>query len=322
MPSLTKYAYVFGLSSALLLLPACSSKEPTPPPPLSTTVVVTQAVIATPTPMPTLPPTATPIPLAATINGEPIYLERYEQELAVYTNWYPDGKTPTGEDVRVHTLNVLIQQALIDQFAVQNGVVVSADDVSAQIADSITRSGGDEAFRVWLSTSGYPDEAYFRQQVQNELVSQAVIELVTKDVPTGEPAVRARYLQVDDGALAADLHTQLQNGADFAHLIMAHSLDPYKETTQGDLDYFQRGMLTVPAIEEAAFALEVNQFSDVLTVTRSDGSLTYYIVQVLQREENRPYSADLRAQKLAARFEQWLAEQKANAQLDVMIGFD
>lgn len=66
---------------------------------------------------------------------------------------------------------------------------------------------------------------------------------------------------------AAQLLTQLRaNPADFARLAKQHSQDPGSAANGGDLGFFGRGMMVKP-FEEAVFALQENQISDVV---RSD----------------------------------------------------
>lgn len=317
----------FLLIIPLLLLVACRREDdPATPTPTATAIVLVEdsptVVPDTPLPLPTdaPTPTATPRPMVATVNGEPIWLSDYERELEKFQEWFPD-RAPDGRDVRAYTLDQLIEQTLIGQIAVANGWSVSAETIDTKIAEAITSAGGDDAYRVWLDNSGFTEET-FRTQVAQELLIQFVLEQVTADVPTTTEFVRARYIQVDDRELADTILLELANGADFVTLVDLHSVDPFKEVTRGDLGFFERGMLTIPEVEATAFALEPLAISEVVTVTKLDGSETYYIVQMTKREPFRPYSAERRAELLQETWERWLAEQYDNATIDVMIGFD
>src|SRR5690606_24013284 len=74
--------------------------------------------------------------------------------------------------------------------------------------------------------------------------------------------VRASHILVDEKAKAEELLAQLKNGADFAELAKEHSKDG-SAAQGGDLDYFGRGRMVAP-FEEAAFALNVGEISDVV----------------------------------------------------------
>jgi len=81
---------------------------------------------------------------------------------------------------------------------------------------------------------------------------------------------------------ANDVLQQLKNGADFAALAASLSTDPGSKAKGGDLGWFPRGMMDKP-FEEAAFALQPNQLSDVV-----HGANGYHVIQVLERDPARP----------------------------------
>jgi peptidyl-prolyl cis-trans isomerase C len=71
--------------------------------------------------------------------------------------------------------------------------------------------------------------------------------------------VRARHILLDSETRARDVIAALDAGADFAELARERSLGPTAEQG-GDLNYFTRDNMD-PAFAEAAFALEVGQYS-------------------------------------------------------------
>jgi hypothetical protein len=284
--------------------------------PTATPAPATVAATLTPTPQ----PSPTPRPLAATVNGRPLYDDLYEAELARYRQWYY-LRGPDGRDVRVYVLELLLDQMVIGQAAAEAGVSVPPDVLEAALAQAVADSGGAEAYRVWLEKNHFSEEA-FRAQVAAELLTQAMIAHVTQDVPASADFLRARYIQVADPELAQSLLARLREGADFADLARRHSLDPARDLRGGDLGWFTHGTLTVPELEAAAFALPLNSVSEVISASRTNGSQSWYLIEVTAREEGRPLSADQYAERLQERFENWLAERRASADIEVMIGFD
>ena len=329
-----------------LLLAACDSDEP-PPIPTPTEAALSElqanqeAIVPTneevmhdeaggasaetsyPPPLPTTPPeptpvpTATPRPIAATVNGIIIYLDEFEARLAQFQEWYPAG-TPDGTPLREFTLDNLITQEILEQAAEANNIVVSDAIVNNAINQAIEDSGGPESYQVWLTQSGLTEET-FRTQVTDEILAQAVVGFVTQDVKLSDEFVRARYIQVDDFAMAQRVQQELQAGADFGTLVDLYSVEPSKATTRGDLGFFSRGTLLVRAVEDAAFALQPNQVSDIVIHTRDDGSQTFFLVQTIERDSDRRLTAQQYSDLLAERFETWLADQRANADIQIVL---
>lgn len=286
--------------------PAGAGEQPAPPP--------------TETP---IPPTPTPTePLAATVNGEPIYLSTFEEMLARYQQGQAlmmagNPETQTDEEQQRLVLEMLIERALIEQAAAANGISITPEMVDQQMAELrqvAAEAGGEGGFEAWLEANNWTEEA-FREALAFEMLTERVSATVTADVPQAVEQVHARYLQVDDPALARSLQEQVEDGADFATLAQQHSLDRATGDEGGDLGYFPAGTLLVPEIEEAAFALEPGEVSDVITGTVSGGEPTYYLVQVVDVDPQRPLSPDRRAMLLQERFEAWLAEQKSQADI-------
>lgn len=269
-----------------------------------------------------IPPTSTPTePLAATVNDQPITLAEFEQALARHEQGQALILAPEpaeGEGARHVVLEMLIEQALIEQAAAAAGVTITEEMIENQIVElrqEAEEAGGEGAFEAWLASNQWT-EAQFREALAFEMLTERLAALVTADVPDATEQVRARYIQVDDPQLANSLREQIVEGADFAELARQHSLDRATGEVGGDLGYFPEGSLLVPEIEQAAFTLEPGEVSEVIAGTLADGSqTTYYLVQTVEVDPARPLSPNLRAALLQERFEAWLAEEWSSAEI-------
>jgi hypothetical protein len=316
----------------LLLLVAVACNDASIPPDVpqggeaGNTAVETPLPPPEPEPSPTItpiPPTPTPEePLAATVNGQPIYLSTFEEALARAEHGLSlvPAAAAEGDDtsLRTRVLDMLIELALIEQVALENGIEITPEMVAQQVDELqlvAEEAGGEGSFEAWLQANQWSREA-FQEALAFEMLTERVSALITADVPYTVRQVHARYLQVDDAALAQSLYEQIAGGASFAELAREHSLDRTTGSEGGDLGYFPEGSLLVPEIEAVAFSLGPGETSDVITATTPDGTqTTYYLVQVVDVDPARPLSPDLRAMLLQQRFESWLQERWSQAEI-------
>lgn len=295
----------FGWYSVVILLgglAACG--RPTALGPTATTGATAGAAPASsPThtvlpPTPTILPSPTPEPLALTVNGQPIPLERYERELVRCQA----GLAGVGAEVGncpALVLDSLIEQTVIEQAAAGAGLIVTDAEVDFALAQITSELGGPGVLVTWLQTNLYaPDE--FRLALQADLLRARLAEQVTAVEATAEQ-VHAREILVSTAEAAQTLLDQLQAGADFATLALQHSRDLSSRVAGGDLGWFPRGLLTVPEVEEAAFALLPGETSAVVA-----SPLGFHIVQVLERDPARPLSPAAIQSLRAAAYAAWL----------------
>ncbi|MCP4427595.1 MAG: hypothetical protein GY803_24175 [Chloroflexi bacterium] len=295
---------------ATVLGAACNDNEapaaaPTAVSPTEKPLPTLAPTLPPPTP---IPPTPTPTePMAAQVNGQPIFLAAFERELARYEQAQIElGATPGADGVnyRALVLETLIERELIAQAAAGRGIVIASETVVAKLAELEAAAGDTGNFDAWLEANQWTREE-FHNALSAEMLTGEIVTAVTADVPVAVEQVRVSYLQVDDLVLAESLLQQIRDGGDFATLANQHSLDRITAAAGGDLGFFARGSLLVSAVEEAAFALEPGMVSEIIAVEGADKP-TYYLVQVVERDPQRPLSADMRYTMLQQAFESWL----------------
>ena len=310
---------ILALLSLLLLLAACR-QAPAATGEAALTAPVAQAtlpppVAATSTPV---PPTPTPTePLAAQVNGQPITLAEFERELARFAAVQPPDAA-LAADANAQVLDALIERALILQAAAAEGVVMSDEAVAQKLAELKGTYATPAEFDAWLGSVGYTEEE-FRAALAVELVTGEMVARVTADVPDTAEQVRARYIQLDDATLAQQVLDRARAGDDFAFLAQQNSVDRVTGESGGDLGFFAPGSLLVPEVEAAALALQPEEISDLITVTDAAGKTTYYIIQVTEREAERPLSMDAYQAALQAAFDAWLADLHAAATIERLV---
>ncbi|MBE2222983.1 MAG: SurA N-terminal domain-containing protein [Anaerolineae bacterium] len=324
-----KRTVIFALIFTLIFLAACGGDDTPAPQPTEAAVAVVpeNGSVATdmPAELPTetaVPPTATPTePLAATVNGQTITLSDYERELARYEQAQAQlGNSLEGTSYQNIVLEALIEKQLITQAAEAEGLVITPEMVDEKMAELQTAAGGAEPFSQWLALNQWT-EADFRDTLTAELVIGQMRDRVTADVAATSEQVNARYIQVDNAELAQTLHQRATAGDDFAFLAQQNSLDQATAPNGGELGFFARGSLLVPEVETAAFALQQpGDISEVISVLDSEtGQTTYYLVQLIERDMERPLTAELRYNLLQQTFQTWLSNLWDQATIELLI---
>lgn len=253
--------------------------------------------------------------VAATVNGQPIPLDEYDREMARFMA----GRAALNLEVadessfRQQVLEMMIDNELLVQEAERRGITVSDEEVEAEIQDAIDEVG-QEYFDSYLEANAYTMDEY-RDLVRTETLGQRLMEAVLADMPTTAEHVHARHILVTSESEAEALLERIQAGEDFAELAKEHSIDTTTRDRGGDLDWFPRGGLLVPEVEEAAFSLQPGEVSGVVA---SDWG--YHIVQTLEfdpaREITSPETLDTVRRNMR---EQWLAQLRNAADIQRLV---
>jgi parvulin-like peptidyl-prolyl isomerase len=111
-------------------------------------------------------------------------------------------------------------------------------------------------------------------------------------------------------ALANEIRQRLLAGESFDTLARQYSDDTGSGAQGGDLDWFGKGRM-VPPFEEAAFSLEIGQISEPI---KSD--FGYHIIEVLEKDENRPKDPNQLEQERQQAYQSWLNETKTTTPIE------
>lgn len=295
--------YISWLLAAALFLTACKSATQTPPNDISpATTVPPTGPSSTPTPF---QPSPTPQPLAAQVNGTGISLPDYQAELARYQ---ASTGTQLATKDKQRVLDDLIDQTLLAQGAAEKGYTVGASILDQRIADLTQRLGGKDALSTWMAANGYITDT-FRTDLARSIAAAWMRDQIAASVPLAADQVHARQILVFDPDQAQKVLDQLNGGANFDQL--AAQYDPVKE---GDLGWFPRGYLPDAALDEAAFSLQPNQHSPIIQTQAG-----YCILEVIERQSNRPLEPDARLALQSQAVEKWLQDRREQSQIQVLL---
>ncbi|MBA7480571.1 Foldase protein PrsA [subsurface metagenome] len=186
-----------------------------------------------------------------------------------------------------NVLEGMILEILIEQKAKEQNITVKPEEIDKKIDELKPKPTAED-----LSKMGMTIEE-LRQQVESQILME---KIVSKAVIVTEKEIRdhferykanfakpeeikASHILLRTEVEAKAILSQLKAGADFAELARRESIDPTTKEKGGDLGFFSRGKMT-PAFEEAAFALEAGEFSEVVETPYG-----YHIIKV---DEKKP----------------------------------
>lgn len=291
-----KFIWIFLTVLLALGLTACAS-DSTPEP-----------VSSTPEPTFTpAPPTPTSEPTALTVNGEGIPVAEFEAEVQRYLAAQTAlGSTVDEAAARGTVADDFIAQLLLAQGARSNGFTLDDAALQARIESLAAQVGGAEALSAWQNAHGYSEQA-FRSALRRAAEAAWMRDKIVTSISSTAEQVHVQQILLYNQDTAQSFLLQLNGGADFDELALR--ADPL---TRGDLGWVPRGYLLNAQIEEAAFRLEIGQYSEVIAT-----EVGFHIVKVLARDPARPLSPDAYLALQERTLKRWVEEQKQFADVTV-----
>lgn len=210
--------------------------------------------------------------------------------------------------VRKQAADTLLQTRLLLKAARKAGITVSEEEMKNRFNHVKSSLGSPEQFQSFLTRASLTEES-FKDQIYETAIVDRYLENTLKDLPeTSEEEAKKFFLenvenfkrperakashiliQFPQGATqeekdaakkkAEELLKKLKEGADFAELAKENSDCPSSERG-GDLGFFTRGRM-VPEFEDAAFALEKGEISDIV-----ETKFGYHIIMKTDHRES------------------------------------
>ncbi len=253
-----------------LALTACGASQPAPDPTLA------------PTEQTSSPPTATSVPIAATVNGITILLDEFNAELIRFQQAEEAlGKSTPVEEAEERVLDDLIDQLLLAQAAQEAGFTLTDAELDARVEALAEDVGGQENLSTWLASHNYTRES-FHLSLKKAVEAAWMRDKILAELPSTAEQVHAQQILLYNRDAADEVQSRLEAGVEFGDLASA-----YDPKTNGELGWFPRGYLLEQSIEDVAFSLEIGQPSEII-----ETEVGFHIIIVLEREEDRPLSPD------------------------------
>ena len=257
------------------------------------------------------------IPAAASVNGRPVPLDEYENQVALAEESFSRQANMSGAEkeaalaqVRHQVLSWLIDQELIDQVAERLHIEITDEQMDGELAKL---KGDDPAqFQSWLKQNNLTEDG-FRAQVASEMLGTEVRNAVTEYIPTTLEQVRVRHILVPSREQASEILGQIKTNDDFARLAKEYSQDLGSRENGGDIGFYPRGVLS-PEIDRVVFNMVSGQISNVIQT-----SFGYHIVQVVERSAQREVPESMMLALRQQAFSDWLVAERGRAEIVYLI---
>lgn len=239
------------------------------------------------------------------VNGEPVTLDEFNRALQRFHAGVPEASS---EEAIERVSSDYIDQILLAQAAIREGYVLSEAGFQERLAALVDDAGGNEALETWLADNFYTRDL-FESDLRRSIAAAWMRDRIAAAVPTSAEQVRARQVRVTNREEAETVLAQLNGGTGFD--VLARVYDP---EGLGELGWFPRGLLFEPAVEDAAFALAVGDYSGVI-----ETGVGFHIIQVTDRAADRPLDPDALWALQSRALEEWLIEQRAGSEIELFV---
>ena len=194
---------------------------------------------------------------------------------------------PTAQQV---LLNMTIQKV----FEKQYGSEVSDKEVEEAVAEEQKKYG--DSYQIVLSRAGMTAESRKAQIRTSKLVEYAVKKAAEAELTDENykkaydeytPEVTAQIIKLDSEDKAKEVLAKAkESGADFAQLAKDNSTDEKTKANGGEITFDSASTELPAAVKKAAFALDVDGVSDVITAPGTQAyTSNFYIVKLTKKSE-------------------------------------
>ena len=194
---------------------------------------------------------------------------------------------PTAQQV---LLNMTIQKV----FEKQYGSEVSDKDVDDAVAEEQKKYG--DSYQTVLARAGMTAESRKQQIRTSKLVEYAVKKAAEAELTDENykkaydeytPEVTAQIIKLDSEEKAKEVLAKAkESGADFAQLAKDNSTDEKTKANGGEITFDSASTELPAAVKKAAFALDVDGVSDVITAPGTQAyTSNFYIVKLTKKSE-------------------------------------
>ena len=274
----------------------------------------------------------------AIVNKEVITREDFKNELRWTKSKYRVEKSDVLEAnqnvwMKTNILNELIQESLLRQEAIRQGVKVSSGEFEKYLDQSkegykentfqraldikeISRSQWEDKLKTHLLIRKLIEEVINRKIEIQEEEMRGYFKQNMEEFQKGEQ-VRTLHIMVETEDEARRLLKLIRKGKSFSELAKLHSRSPEGKTAGGDMGYYEAGQM--PKWFDDVFKLKVGKLSDIIRTP-----FGVHIFKVVDKKPARKMSFEESKKQIHAKllheaqeqaFHKWVEEIKKKSEI-------
>lgn len=245
----------------------------------------------------------------------------------------PDQMEAIMPDMEVQIMDALVIRALLENECEKQNIVISDEDVKSEIDKIQVELAEDISLDELLEQSGV-SRAVFEDELKEKLKIEKLLDISepgdeqvaayyeeNKELFEVPESVQARHILIKADAdddeetrtrkkeRAEEIRSKLQEGADFVKLAQENSDCP-SNLRGGSLGDVRRGQM-VPPFEEATFALDAGEISEVV-----ETQFGYHVIEALSRTQETAMTLDEAAPQIKAHLKAESFRDKAASLID------
>ncbi len=236
-------------------------------------------------------------PTGITVNGEPLPREAIEYEEQRLRRFFSEHMNETAlKEQRTELMRKAVEQAigakLMMNEAMRLDLKVPEDLIEKRLKELMEQAGGEESFSALLERENVSLDT-IKEGIRQGGKVDVLVEQVVQDAAEPNEAEIKEYfeghrddfrkpervavqhilktVEADDDqnqketarSLLYEIRQKIAEGVDFAEQAAAHSDCPSGRKSGGSLGWFARGTI-LPVLNDAVFAMEVDELSDVI----------------------------------------------------------
>jgi peptidyl-prolyl cis-trans isomerase SurA len=281
--------------------------------------------------------------IVAVVGDEIISESELEMQLTLYVNQMGIEVTSAAQknQLKAEMLEQMVNDRVL-LLAAQKDTTIQVsskevDDAVKEQLDRVRSEFTEEEFKAQLKAEGLTESELrkrYREQTREKMMTDRLIgsklskvsvsarevkdfyETYKDSIPDQPEAVKLSHILLEIGpssetldslrSKAERIRDLARAGEDFARLASAYSDDPSRERG-GDLGFFKKGDM-IPDFEEAAFALNPGEISDVVKT-----QFGYHIIKVEERRDDQVHARHILLLAASSKRDTTRAEQLADS---------